>query len=101
MDKQGTYHIIQRANDTLGFAILWRSIGAGKTQQDATRCEELGGRVIHELSAVVRLNSFKRQTELCANIVRKIDDMHINFGFLFERKSPTEMSEIVENDQII
>ena len=57
--------------------------------------------MIHELSAVIHLNNFKRQTEFCANIVRKIDDVHINFGFLYERKSPTEMSEIVKNDQII
>jgi hypothetical protein len=85
----------------LGFTILWGCVGARHPQLDAFGQEEgPGGRVV-KLTSVVTLYSFDSAAGLSSNISKKIGQGGEGVRFLFKRKNPQIMSEIIKNDQVV
>ena len=51
---------------------------------------------VYELSAIIGLDGFDGEVELCGDIVAEICDMCCNFKLVNEGKSPTKMCKIIE-----
>ena len=52
--------------------------------------------IVYELSAIIVLDGFDGEAELCGDIVAKICDMGCNLRLANEGKSPTKMCKIIE-----
>jgi hypothetical protein len=52
--------------------------------------------IVYELCAVIGLDGFDGEAELCGDIVAKICDMGCYLRFANEGKSPIEMSKIIK-----
>jgi len=98
MDEEGVDGVVDGPKHTLSFAILLGSVRARMAKQNAATGQEGRHGFIDELSAIVGLKALGNRVKLSLNIGNKVT---IDFGFLAQRKSPAEMSEIIKGDQII
>jgi hypothetical protein len=57
--------------------------------------------IVYELSAVIGLDGFYGEAELCGDIVAKISDVGCNLIFANKRKSPTIVGKIIEQNEVI
>jgi hypothetical protein len=73
LKKQGAQHIINGAEDPLGFTILRRSVGTRHPQKYPFGGEECARGGILELMAIVALDGFDGAAKLCGDICEKID----------------------------
>ena len=53
MKKQGADYVVDSANDTFSFTILWRSVGARETKKDLVLDGEVLKSAIVEFASVV------------------------------------------------
>ena len=70
-------------------------------KQNATTGQEGRHVIIDELGAIVGLKTLGNRVKLSLNMGNKINKLTIDFIFLAQRKGLAEMSEIIEDDQII
>jgi hypothetical protein len=73
LNEQGTQHIIDGVEDTLGFAILQRSVGTRHPQKYPFGGKECRRGGVIKLTAIVALDGFDGAAKLCGNISEKID----------------------------
>jgi hypothetical protein len=67
LKEQGANHVINGAESTLDFTVLWRSVGAGHPQNHPMSGEECSRGGIVELLAVVALDRFDGAAKLCGD----------------------------------
>jgi hypothetical protein len=72
LKKQGAQHIIDGAEDALGFTILWRSVGTRHSQKYHFGGKECISGDIIELTTIVALDGFDGVAKLCGYISEKI-----------------------------
>jgi hypothetical protein len=68
LKKQGTQHIIDSAEDALGFTVLRRSVGIRHPQKYPFSGEECTRWGVIELTSIVALDDFDDVAKLCGNI---------------------------------
>jgi hypothetical protein len=68
LKKQGTRHIINGAEDALGFTILRRSVGTKHPQKYPFGGEECARGSVIELTVIVALDGFDGAIKLCGDI---------------------------------
>src|SRR6266542_2071956 len=88
-------------NNTLGFAILWRSVRTRHPEKRAMGEQEGAGGGVIKLAPVVTLDGLDSAAELDSNIGEKIGQSVIHVRFKFEREGPQIMSEIIKKNQIV
>jgi hypothetical protein len=72
LEEQGANHVINGEDSTLGFTVLWRSVGAGHPQNHPTNDEECSRGGVVELPVVVVLDNFDGAAKLCGDKGEKI-----------------------------
>jgi len=83
--------IINGANDTLGFTILGRSVGARHAEMDATSEEKRAHAEVVELAAVVALDGLDDDAELSTDMSEEVLQSGESVRLLTQRKSPQIM----------
>jgi hypothetical protein len=68
MKKQGVEHVINGAENALGFTILWRSVWTRHLQNHPICDKECSRGSIIELMAMVPLNGFDGAAKPCGDI---------------------------------
>ena len=68
---------------------------------NTTRSKESMKGIVYELGAVIGLDGFDSEAELCGDIVAKIGDVGCNLRFANEGKSSTKMGKIIEQNEVI
>jgi hypothetical protein len=72
LKKQGAQHIIDGAEDELGFTVLQRSVGTRHPQKYPFSGEECTRGDVIKLTTIVTLDNFNGATKLCGDISKKI-----------------------------
>jgi hypothetical protein len=72
LKEQGANHVINGAESTLGFTVLWRSVGVGHPQNHPMSGEECSRGGVVELPVVVALDGFDGAAKLCGDKGEKI-----------------------------
>jgi hypothetical protein len=75
LKKQGAHHIINGAENVLGFTILWRSVWATHPQNHPISGEEYARGSVVELTTIVTLDDFDGAAKLCGDISEKINKL--------------------------
>jgi hypothetical protein len=73
LKKQGTHHIIDGANDALGFTVLRRGVWTKHPQKYPFGGKECVRGCIIELTTIITLDDFDGAAKLCEDISKKID----------------------------
>ena len=101
MDEERANAVVDGAENALGFAILLGGVRTCETQYGAMGVKEgLVGGVV-ELTSVIGLESLNGARKFSANIGIKPSKEMMHFRFLLDRKSPSKMRKIIENNKIV
>jgi hypothetical protein len=65
-------HVINGAESTLGFTVLWSSVGAGHPQNHPMSGEECSRGGVVELPVIVAMGNFDGAAKLCGDKGKKI-----------------------------
>jgi len=101
VDQQGSQAIVNRAQDTFGLAILLRRVRTREAERDPVSEEVSTEGVGVILTAIVRLQSNERETELSLNIRMKGANNRKDFRLGTNGKCPYIMSEIIQEHNIV
>jgi hypothetical protein len=66
-------HVINGAESTLGFTVLWSSVGAGHPQNHPMSGEEYSRGGVVELPVIVAMGNFDGAAKLCGDKGKKIN----------------------------
>ena len=101
VDQQSSQAIVNRAQDTFGLAILLRRVRAREAERDPVSEEVSTEGVGVILTAIIRLQSNERETELSLNIRMKGANNGENFRLGTNGKCPYITSEIIQEHNIV
>lgn len=88
MGQQGSNHVINRTDMTLGFSILGRSVWAGKPKLYAMVLSKRMKMRIVEFFAIVTLNCFDMFVKLCLNKLMENSKYSKHIGLVGDGKGP-------------
>jgi hypothetical protein len=101
LKEKGTCDVVKGADDTFGFTVLLRGVGAGETEVDAVASEVGHDGGVKELSTVVSLHGDEREVELGACISNEIKNSVGGVRFFAKGKRPHIVRVVVDNDKIV